>query len=707
MTKEMETLTDEPLNPVVLSAIAARLPAIAVEMGFTLKRTSRSLYVKDGEDFCAAVVGVDGLVLGAPDTVGSTLLTLVDVTAAIEAVGGLGPGDVLITNDSFTSGALSSHLADIHVVQPYYCEDTLVGYGWAFIHSSDVGGRVPSSISPLNTDVFQEGLQIPPVKFVKNGEIDPEIERIMRQNSRTPDANSSDIRAMLAALRHGQQAVAGLVDKYGLGAYLAAGGQILQRSAEKSRALARQLPAGPFEFSDFLDDDGLTPYPVRFKVRVGVRADGDFDIDFTGTDPQVASAFNIATAGRSNPMTTGRIRSTLSTLDPDFPTDGGQLRALHVTEPAGTVVHAQRPAAVGARHVSGVRLSDVLGGALFQAAPGVLPAAGSGVVVPVVVAERTAAGYGSQVAMTLYGGFGAAEGLDGHDGRDNSYSIVPPSPVEATEAALDVDVVRYGLRCDSGGAGRYRGGAGLEFVLRIKADHTRVLARGLDRFVFRPWGVLGGRPGLPMEVLVDAGTREERRLQKFDFLELRAGQTVTFRTPGGGGYGSALQRPIADVAHDVELGLVSVAAARAEYGVVLDVDGVTGLVTVDEDMTAQCRDEAGRANAAAQPAGAPAADEGAALIGGADGGAVELFDFGPERRAWDTVFPSAWYDDFNRTLMELPVELRRSERARVFARALAGLPEGFPRIPAEPAALQAAAAEARAGLAELTELRSA
>ena len=149
------------LNPVVFSAISAKLQAIAVEMGFTLKRTSRSLYVKDGEDFCAAVVGLDGLILAAPDTVGSTLLTLVNSSAAIGAVGTLAPGDVLITNDAFTSGALSTHLADIHVIEPYYYGDELVGYGWAFIHSSDVGGRVPSSISPLNTSVYQEGLQIP------------------------------------------------------------------------------------------------------------------------------------------------------------------------------------------------------------------------------------------------------------------------------------------------------------------------------------------------------------------------------------------------------------------------------------------------------------------------------------------------------------------------------------------------------------------
>jgi len=675
--------TQRELSAVTFSVVAARLQAIAVEMGYALKRTSRSLYVKDGEDFCAAVVGVDGLVLAAPDSIGSTLLTLVDVRAAVAAVGGLGPGDVLITNDSFRSGALSTHLADIHVIEPYFDGDTLVGYGWAFIHSSDVGGRVPSSISPLNTDVFQEGLQIPPVKLVKAGVIDPEIEAIIRLNTRTPDANSADIRAMLAALRHGKQAVAALITKVGRGSYLAAAERILARSEERARQLASELPEGTYAFSDFLDDDGITPFPVRLHAAVTVGADGEMTVDFTGTDPQVPSAFNVVTAGRPNPMTTGRVRTTLATLDPDFPSDAGQIRALRVVAPEGTVANAVRPAAVGARHVAGVRFSDVLGGAMFQAAPELMPAAGSGVVIPVVVAERRGGGRGSQVATTLYGGFGGAHGLDGHDGRDNSYSVVASAPVETTEAALHIQVLSYRLLPDSGGAGRWRGGAGREYVFRIEADGTQVLARGLDRFVFRPWGVNGGAPGRAMEVVVNEGLPGERRLRKFDVLELDRGDTMTFRTPGGGGFGPAHERDVEAVLRDVRLGLVSPEAARSEYGVVLDFPRPA---------------EGGPAPAS----GVPVLDVGATAALRARMGedwVPSTFSYGPEREAWDAVFTESWYQRFNAALLALPASERAPRRSAVFGAVLAGLPEDFPVVrPASSGGLEAARAVAQCQL---------
>lgn len=678
ISEEVFDVSAPALNPVVFSAISAKLQAIAVEMGFTLKRTSRSLYVKDGEDFCAAVVGLDGLILAAPDTVGSTLLTLVNSSTAIKAVGGLRAGDVLITNDAFTSGALSTHLADIHVIEPYYYGDELVAYGWAFIHSSDVGGRVPSSISPLNTDVYQEGLQIPPMKLVKAGVIDSEIEAFVRANSRTPDANSADIRAMLAALRHGKNAVNTLIDKYGVDAFLATQNRVLARSEERSRQIVKSLPAGSYSFSDFLDDDGISPHPVRFKVTLTVDETGELGVDFTGTDPQVGSAFNIVSAGLPNPMTTGRVRSALSTLDEFFPTDGGQVRALRVTAPQGSVVDALRPAAVGARHVSGVRLSDVLGGAFLQIAPDVMPAAGSGVVIPVVVAEKRGHGRSSQVATTLFGGFGAAFGLDGHDGKDNSYSVVASNPMESAEAELNIHVVSYRLLPDSGGAGRWRGGVGRELIFRVDADGTHVLARGLDRFVFRPWGVFGGQPGQPTEVIYNEGRPNERRYRKIDVLEMSKGDTMTFRTPGGGGYGPAYERDLETVLQDVRFGLVSPARARSDYGVAL-VESRDGAWEPDRTETARLRHEM-------------------AVV---DADRSDVFSYGAERSAWESVFSSAWYDELNEVLFALPAGIRSARRSELFAEALSVLPTDFPSVPADADQLERGKAAATRLLEEL------
>ncbi|HEY0259846.1 MAG TPA: hydantoinase B/oxoprolinase family protein [Lacisediminihabitans sp.] len=669
---------DPVVDPVVFGALAAKLQAVAVQMSFALKRTSRSLYVKDGEDFCASIMGLDGLLLTAPDTVGSTLLTLVDATEAIAAVPDLAPGDVIIANDAHTSGALSTHLADLHVIEPYYVEGELVGYGWAFVHSSDIGGRVPSSISPFNTDVYQEGLQLPPVRLVKGGEIDDEIEALIRRNSRTPDANSADIRAMLAALRLGHRAVTDLVAEYGSHTFLAAQRDILGYSERRARDIFTSLPPGRHRFSDYLDDDALSPYPVRYAVALEVDEAGGLTVDFTGTDPQVSSAFNIVSKGRPHPMLTGRVRSSLVTLDPAFPNDAGQVRAVTVIAPEGTIVNAVHPAAVGVRHGSAVRVSDALGGAFLAMAPQVMPAAGSGVVVPVVVSQRRGHARGSQVLTRLFGGFGAANGLDGHDGKDNGYSNLASSPVETAEAELRLTVLDYSLRPDSGGPGRWRGGVGRQLTFRVDEDGTQVLARGLERFVFRPWGANGGRPGAPTEVIVNAGRSVEQRHRKIDVLYLDAGDTITFRTPGGGGFGDPFLREPASVLSDVRRGLVGWESARRDYGVALG--GGPGTETIDEAATARAR-------------------AGHVVVAGG-------IDVGVERRRWATVFTEDWHDRFAAALLANGVGQSPRLRDGLYDSVFGLLPADFPVAEASAEQLATAGAEAERLLVEL-ESRSA
>lgn len=640
----------EATRTVHAPAVAARLQAIAVEMSYTIKRTSRSLYVKDGEDFCASVAGVDGQLLAAPDSVGSTLLTIVDVSAAVAAVGEVGPGDVLITNDAHSSRGLSTHLPDIHVVAPYFHDGELVAYGWAFIHCSDIGGRVPSSVSPFNTTVYEEGLQIPPTLLSRAGELNEPLLDLIRLNTRTAEANVSDIKAMLAGLRAGEREVGALVDRFGREEFVAIQRELQDGAADHARALFRTLPAGTYRFSDFLDDDGITRHPVRFQVETTIRESGDVVIDFTGTDPQVASAYNIVSHGQPHPMVTGRIRSVLQTLDPATSVHGGHTGALTVIAPEGSVVNAHRPAAMGVRHGSAVRVSDAVGGCFALAAPRVMPAAGSGVVIPIVVSEAHDHGRSSQVLTRIFGGFGGAHSLDGHDGKDNSYSNLALSPMESSESELRVRVVDYSLRPDSGGPGRWRGGAGRQLTFEILADGTQILGRGLERFTFRPWGFAGGLPGEKMELVLNEGTSRERRLGKIDVLPVERGDTVTFRAPGGGGWGDPFLRDPRAVLADIEAGLVSVEAARDQYGVVLR-DG-----SVDAEAT-----EAARTSR---------------LIADDDAGAFAL---GPEREAWDEVFPPAWYDRFEAALFRMGAGERGRAKARLLDAVLTELPDAFPR----------------------------
>ncbi|MFC7330420.1 hydantoinase B/oxoprolinase family protein [Marinactinospora rubrisoli] len=656
------------LDPVTLEIIGNKLGALTEEMCLTLQRTSRSLYVKETADFACALAGPDGTFTAYPRGIGVSGFVGLNVRTAVERAGPLSPGDVLITNDPYRSGGLATHLTDIQLIEPYFHDGEIIGYGWAFIHCSDIGGRVPSSLSPTNDEIFQEGLQIPPVRLVRGGERVPEVAALLAANSRTPDANEGDLRAMLAALRTGRERLAAVVAAHGADRVRAAHADLVEYSAGKAAAALAGLRDGGYRFVDLLDDDAVSPVPVRISVTAHL-AGGALHLDWTGTDPQVAAALNIATHGRAHAWITTRVLALICTLDPEIPLNGGIIRPITVTAPQGSVVNATAPAAVGIRHATASRVNDALGGALGQAAREVLPAASSGLVVPVVVAEQHASGQNVQVLEPMVGGTGARYDADGVDGRDSGISNLSNNPVETVETEIGVRVLRYALRPDSGGPGRWRGGTGLELSFEVRSDDARLLARGLERLLFRPWGVAGGRSGAPAELVVNEGTPEERRFGKIDMLGLRRGDIVTLRTSGAGGYGDPFDRAVEEVLADVRRGVVSLEAARRDYGVA---------ITVTADGPAADEAETDRLRAARPPAD-PAAE------------------VGPERAAWDAVFDIDAVDRLVAALFRLPIPRRHARRVAVYTTVLAVLPEGFPRTPAAPdevaAARRALAAE--------------
>ncbi len=611
--------------------IGGKLAALTEEMCLVLQRSSRSLYVKETADFCCALAGPDGRFTAYPRAMGVSGFVGLNVLSAVEAAGPLAPGDVIITNDPYTSGGLATHLTDIQLIEPYFHDGEVVGYGWAFIHCSDIGGRVPSSLSPVNTEIFAEGLRIPPVKWTAD------MRRLLATNTRTPEANLGDIQAMLAALRTGRQRLAEVIAQHGVLAVSAAQATLLEYTAVRSREALAGLSDGSFRFIDYLDDDAVSDIPVRISVTATLEA-GRLHLDFTGTDPQVAAAFNIVTLGRPHSWITTRVLALICTLDPRIPLNGGLLAPVSVTVPEGSVVNAVPPAAVGVRHATAQRVNDALNGALGLAGPLVLPAASSGLVVPVVVADSG----NVQVLEPMTGGTGARSGADGTDGRDPGISNLSNNPVETVETEIGAEILRYGLRPDSGGAGRWRGGCGLELVFRITASEARLLARGLERLCFRPWGMAGGGAGAPTELEVNGAP-----VRKIDMLTLRRGDVVTLRTAGAGGYGDPLERDPAAVARDVSLGLVSQRAAREQYGV----------------FGAERR----AASARLHPG-----------------------SFGPEREAWESVFDTATTDRLVAALFRRPFDTRQRDRASVYSAVLSLLPAGFPRVAGSPGEVEQA-----------------
>lgn len=650
------------LDPVLLEILGNKFASVTEEMCLTLQRTGRTLYVKETADFACALAGLDGRFFAYPRSIGVSGFVGLECLPAIEAViatqGALEPGDVILTNDPYRSTGLATHLPDLHMIEPYFHDGEIVAYGWCFVHCSDVGGRVASSISPVNTEIFQEGLRIPPVKLMRRGEMSPEVKLFLDANSRTPEANMGDIRAMLASLATGRRRVAQMLGQHGASELTAAQEALMSYAAGKAEAVLRQMPEGRYSFADYLDDDAASRLPVRVAVTIEIK-DGKVHLDFTGTDPQVATAMNIPSCGRPHAWLTLRMLALVQTLDRSAPLNAGLLRPLSITTPLGSLVNPEEPAATGVRHAAAIRVNDILNGAFGIALPDVLPAAASGTVIPIVMSEpKPTGGRMVQVIEPLIGGTGARRGHDGVDGRDSGISNLANNPVETVEAELGVEVLHYALRSDSGGAGQWRGGCGMELSFRVLTDGSHVLGRGMERLLFRPWGQAGGQPGQPGSLVINEGHPRERRLGKIDVLEVQAGDIVTFRTPGAGGWGDPMQRAPEAVLADVEAGFVTAERARRDYGVAL-----TG-GRIDTEATAALRSAAGT-----------------------NAGTV----FGPERDTWDGVFAPALMDRLNAALLALPLSRRQSRRREIFETVLADLPTNFPRSPVSDTQREAAA----------------
>ena len=626
------------LGSVTTEIMSRKFAAVPEEMTTNLKRASRSVYVKEAGDFGVGLVDLEGHIFAFP---GSTSVSAIERPCGptIRAAGALEEGDVIITNDPYRSEGLATHLPDLHLVKPYFHEGKIIAYGWCFIHFMDVGGLVPSSISPSNTEIFQEGLILPPMKLVRGGALNAEIMAMIRANCRLPDQNVADIKAMLGALDTGGRRVADIIAQHGVETFLAAQTAVQDYTAAKAREVLRMIPDGVYAFWDYLDDDMVSRIPVRLRVKMTVR-DGEVELDGSDTDPQVKAAYNLPTLGRCHPWLVVRLTRLILTHEKHIPLNYGLYRHFRAVNPPGTILNAEFPDAVGIRQTVAHRFHDAVNGALMQACPELMTAPSSGVIVPVVVAEADEAGNRNvTVIEPLVGGTGAFDGHDGVDGRENSMANLSNHPIEVVEQDIGVIVREYDIRMDSGGPGQWRGGTGQVLCFEMLRDGGFVLGRGMERMRFAPWGYGGGRAAAPLRAILNRGRPDERELRKLDALAVNAGDTVTFLSPGGGGYGDPFRRDPEAVRRDVRQGFVSRDAALRDYGV-----AVTEAGEVDAAATAQRR---ARARATA-----------------------EKFDLGSERTAWEAVFDDTTMRELNRRLAVLPKSVRQRQRRRVFETAV-------------------------------------
>ncbi|MFB6228729.1 MAG: hydantoinase B/oxoprolinase family protein [Halobacteriales archaeon] len=589
---------DGGVDPVTLEVLRNACRGVAEEMNATLVRTAHSPNITDRRDCSSALFDSSGAMISQAESIPVHLGAMPhSVAAALETFPPetLAPGDAILSNDPFHGGA---HLPDLTLVAPIFDGEDMVALAANRAHHADVGGANAGSIAADSSEIYAEGVRIPPVKLYEAGERNEAVAALLFANVRTPDERAGDLRAQHAANQTARERFGGLVERYGRETVADGIAAIQDYSEERMRAAITELPDGEYGFEDVLDSDGRGGEAVTIAATITVD-DDRIVADFAGSDPQGPGALNAPIAV----TTSATYYAVRCVTDPAIPPNAGCYRPVEIEAPAGTVVNADPPAAVvGGNLEVSQRVVDVLFGALAEAVPERVAAAGQG-----TMNNLTLGGVdprnGDQFAFyeTQGGGFGGRAGADGMDGVHVHMSNTRNTPAEVLETAYPLRVRRYALRPDSGGAGEFRGGLGLRRDVEARGPMRCNLLS--DRRDHAPYGVAGGESGEPgadylrtndggddsggdirvdrspdryspgtveansINSSVDPYTTATERLDPKAPRDLREGDVVSIRTPGGGGYGDPADRPIERVVRDLRLGKITADRAREAYGV--------------------------------------------------------------------------------------------------------------------------------------------
>ena len=575
------------IDPVTIEVVRNGLIAATEEMKTNLMRTAYNMIIYEALDFTVGLFNARGetvsIGLGLPMFIRGMSDT---VKAKIKHYGldKMDPGDILLTNDAYTTG---SHLNHMTFSVPIFHDGKVVAFSSCMAHWPDVGG----TLSGVTTDIYSEGLQMPIVKAYRKGEPNQEIMDIIRMNVRVPENAMGDLRAQIAAVKTGEKRFLEMIQKYGIDAVLGSIAAIMDQSEAVARERVRQMPDGVYEAESYMDDDGVA-LGKRIPIRVKVEVAGDrMKVDLSEVSKQVAGFYNSGeTAGRS----CCQVAFKCLTSALDLPINDGQFRALDIVLPPGRVVSAQKPSAMRMWMTFPMTIVDTIFKALAPALPDhVIAGHHADLCVGRVNGRRpTDNSFYIYLGGLVGGGWGAKHDSDGvnatiaiNDGDTHN------GPSEQVEAKFPLLVERYALRPDSGGAGKFRGGLGTEQIVQMRGKIS--FNAQMDRVRCRPWGLYDGLSGFGNAVAIHRFGEDEQGFangKAFDQV-LEPGDAYIIRSGGGGGYGSPLEREPEKVERDVRQGYVTKAAAEKLYGIVfrdgtLDVD-IVRTQARREEMRAQ------------------------------------------------------------------------------------------------------------------------
>jgi N-methylhydantoinase B len=553
-------------DPVVTEIVRNGVIAVTEEMKTNLMRTAYNIIIYEALDFTTGLFTPEGdtisIGIGLPMFIRGMSET---VKAKIRHFGrdSIKPGDIYVTNDAYLTG---SHLNHVTLTLPIFHQGTLVGFSCCMAHWLDIGGM----LGGMSTDIFSEGLQIPIMKLHDRGVVNETLVDVIRQNVRLPSRAMGDLRAQVTAVKTGERRFLQLIERYGRDAVLGAIAAIMDHAEAMARTRTRTIPDGVYEAESYMDDDGIeVGKPVPIRVRIVVKGD-EMTVDLTNVSKQVRGFYN---SGITTGYACAQVAYKCLTSPTDYPINDGSFRSLKVIVPPGRIVSATRPAPMRWWMTYPMTIVDTL----FKALAPVIP-------------DRVIAGHHADLLVAslhginpktseffianfgpLGGGWGAKRSEDGisatvciNDGDTHN------SPNEQAEAKFPLVVERYALVPDSGGAGRRRGGLGVERVVRARIPMT--MNTQVERAHCKPWGLDSGLEGTGNQVALRQGGHWKTDFPNAKVLvaSLKKDDAFLIRGGGGGGYGNALERAIDEVVEDVRQGYVSIKAAAQHYGVVID-----------------------------------------------------------------------------------------------------------------------------------------
>jgi N-methylhydantoinase B len=547
------------VDPITFAVIKSGLDAIADDMAYTIVRIARSEIIKDVMDFSAALCDGGGQMVAQAKTIAQHLGAIPEAMAAVlEKFGDeLADGDAVIMNDPYHGGM---HLPDIFMFMPLFFEGKRRAFAVVICHHTDVGGRVPGSNASDSTEIYQEGLRIPPLKLYDRGRLNETLATLIKINVRVADRVWGDLAAQYAAAQVGKRGLERLLQRYGAAEVEAYMAELLDYAERLTRAEIGSWPQGRYEFTDHIDNDGLSNAPIPIKAAITVRAGGSLLVDYTGSSGQVKGALN-STLSFTRSLTYLSVRCV---LPKDVPNNVGVFRCIEIKVPEPSVLNPAMPGACAARALTGYRVFDTMLGALAQIVPKRVPAAGEGGNSVICISGLRSNRKPFIIVDMICGAWGGRPDKDGLEAVTNASQNLSNMPVEVMEAEHPVRVEEYAFVPDSCGAGKWRGGVGLRRSYRILAPEALLQMR-TDRVAFAPYGLEGGEDGGRSRNFIEIGNRREPLPGKVTMM-VPHDAIIIHEQAGAGGFGDPAARDPALVHEDLMDGKITAAFARRFHG---------------------------------------------------------------------------------------------------------------------------------------------